>query len=135
MSDINYSMMETRWAKLQSNHGVWATILLSIKSCILTNDYTFWPSGKRFIQQMLLLTQRSRLVMETILVSIKGTGFEWGCHGSNIQASNIAFSCSHLINMDHHHLFRSKWEFQSKVGLLKLLCQVHSRWFIEKDGV
>jgi len=37
--------------KSQSNRGAWVVTLLSRKSCILTNDYSFWPSGKHFIQQ------------------------------------------------------------------------------------
>ena len=39
-----------RWAKSQSTRGAWAVTLLSIKSCALTNSYSFWPSGKRSIQ-------------------------------------------------------------------------------------
>jgi len=43
---------EARWAESQSNRGGWATMLLSRNSCALTNGYSFWPSSKRSIQQL-----------------------------------------------------------------------------------
>ena len=51
-SDINYPVAAAKWVDSQSNRGAWVVTFLSRKSCALTNGYSFWPSGKRSIQQI-----------------------------------------------------------------------------------
>ena len=57
---INFPVAEVRWAELQSNCGAWVAMLLSRKSCALTNGYSFWLSCKHSIQQ-LVSEPRSRV--------------------------------------------------------------------------
>jgi len=50
VSDINCSMTEVKWTKLQLNRNVWVCVtLLGKKSCALINGYSFCPSDKRSI--------------------------------------------------------------------------------------
>ena len=50
---INCPVAEARWAESQSNRGAWTDMLLSRKSCVLTNDYSFW----QFVFKDSLLTK------------------------------------------------------------------------------
>jgi len=43
---INYLVSESKWTGLQSNRGAWTVILLSRKSFILIDDYSFLSSCK-----------------------------------------------------------------------------------------
>lgn len=40
-----------RWVKSQSTCGAWAVTFVSRKSYVLIVSYSFWPSGKRSMQQ------------------------------------------------------------------------------------
>jgi len=46
---------EAGWAESQLNHDIWAHVVLSRRSCALTNNNSFWPSDKRSIQKFILL--------------------------------------------------------------------------------
>jgi len=35
--------------KTVSNNNFWIYMFLSRKRCVLTNSYTFWPSGKQVL--------------------------------------------------------------------------------------
>jgi len=41
VGDINHFIVEVRWVKSQSNHGAWAAMLLSRKSCVLLTAIAF----------------------------------------------------------------------------------------------
>ena len=51
---INCLVTKAKWVGLQSNRDAETVTLLSKKSCVRTNNYNFWQSGKCSIQHLIL---------------------------------------------------------------------------------